>query len=156
MSSTPPRQPSPVPRPPASRPLTGLHRAYRGLPPRVRRELLIYGVALICGLLLMPLLIWFAGNRVLGPYTHGQNPHAGPLALLADFFTGLAHGSAVFWVVALGPAGLLLLGRLLVWVVRVMPSGPARGARPAGPGAGPPRPARPVTSASRATPPRRT
>jgi hypothetical protein len=147
MSSTPPRQGSP-----ARRHLTGLRRAYGALPSRARRELLIYSLALLCGLLLMPLLIWFAGNRVLGPYTHGQNPHAGPFALLADFFVGLAHGSAVFWVVALGPAGLLLLARLLLWLVRVMPTGPARG----GPGVGPPRTVRPVTSANRATPPQRT
>lgn len=116
MSSTPPRQGSPAPRP-----LTGLRHAYGALPSRARRELLIYSLALLCGLLLMPFLIWFAGNRVLGPYTHGQNPRAGPFALLADFFVGLAHGSAVFWVVALGPAGLLVLARLLLWLVRVMP-----------------------------------
>ena len=40
------------------------------------------------GCVLMPLLIWVAGNRVLGPYTHGQNLHAGALALLGDFFIG--------------------------------------------------------------------
>ena len=34
----------------------------------------------------MPFLVWMVGNRVLGPYTHGQNPHAGPLALFADFW----------------------------------------------------------------------
>jgi hypothetical protein len=151
MSSTPPRQESAVPSA-LSGGARAVRQAYHGLPPRVRRELLVYGVALLCGLLLMPFLIWFAGNRVLGPYTHGTNPHAGPLALLQDFFLGLAHGSAVFWVVALGPAGLLLLGRLFVWVVRSMPSG----AGPAGPASGPPRSGRPVTSANRATPPRRT
>jgi len=69
----------------------------------------------------MPFLIWFAGSRVLGPYTHGQNAHAGPFALVADFFTGLVHGSAVFWAVALGPAVLLLLIRLFVALVRALP-----------------------------------
>jgi len=100
----------------------GLSDSYRALPRRLRRELIIYGVALLIGLLGMPLLIWFAGNRVLGPYTHGQNPHAGPFALLADFFVGLVHGSAVFWAVALGPAVLLLLLRLFVKVVLALPS----------------------------------
>src|SRR2546430_15989030 len=75
---------------------------------RARRELVIFGLALLCGLIVMPFLIWFAGSRVLGPYTHGQNAHAGPFALLADFFLGLLHGSAVFWAVALGPAGALV------------------------------------------------
>jgi hypothetical protein len=59
---------------------------------------------------------------VLGPYTHGQNAHAGPLALVADFFSGLAHGSGVFWAVALGPAVLLLLIRLFVALVRALPT----------------------------------
>ncbi len=103
-------------------PLTRLRDTYTAQP-RVRRELIVYGSALLIGLILMPFLIWFAGNRVLGPYTHGQNPHAGPFALFADFVVGLAHGSAVFWAVALGPVLLLLLIRLLVWLYRLRPSG---------------------------------
>ncbi|MBV8496712.1 MAG: hypothetical protein JO361_08020 [Gammaproteobacteria bacterium] len=94
--------------------------------PRARRELIASGTALLCGLVLMPLLIWVAGNRVLGPYTHGQNPRAGPLALLADYFVGLAHGSAVFWVVALGPLLLLWVLRLFMALLRVRPG--SRGA----------------------------
>jgi len=115
---TPPRTGESVP--PFER-LTQLRDSY-GAQSRARRELIIFGAALLFGLVAMPLLIWVAGNRVLGPYTHGQNLHAGPLALLADFFVGLAHGSAVFWAVALGPAVLLLLLRLFVKVVRALPS----------------------------------
>jgi hypothetical protein len=103
--------------------LTHLRDTYEALP-RARRELIIYAAALLCGLVPMPLLIWFAGSRVLGPYTHGQNLHAGPLALFADFFVGLAHGSAVFWAVALGPAVLLLLIRLFVRLFRALPADP--------------------------------
>jgi hypothetical protein len=91
----------------------GVRARLRGLS-RTRRELLGLALALLVGLLLMPLLIWVAGNRVLGPYTHGQDLHAGPLALLQDFFIGLLHGSAVFWAVALGPAVFILLLRLFV------------------------------------------
>jgi hypothetical protein len=98
-----------------------LHATAGGLSPRVRRELIIYAVALLCGLLLMPLLIWVGGNRVLGPYTHGQNGHPGPLALLEDFFVGLLHGSSVFWAVALGPALLLVLVRLFIRLLRSLP-----------------------------------
>ena len=89
------------------------------VPPRVRRELIVYGVLLLIGLIGVPLLTWVAGNRWLGPYTHEQNLHAGPLALLQDYFLGLLHGSAVFWVVALGPAVLVLLVRLFIWLVRL-------------------------------------
>jgi hypothetical protein len=78
----------------------------------------MFGAALLFGLIGVPLLIWVGGNRVLGPYVHGQNLHAGPFALLQDFFLGLLHGSAVFWAVALGPAALLLLVRLFIALVR--------------------------------------
>jgi hypothetical protein len=92
------------------------------LTPRARRELLVLGAALLCGVLVMPLLVWVVGNRVLGPYTHGQNTHAGPLALLADFLLGLLHGSAVFWAMALGPLVLLLLLRALLAALRAVPA----------------------------------
>jgi hypothetical protein len=105
--------------------LTQLRDSYVALP-RARRELLILAAALLWGLVAMPLLIWVAGSRVLGPYTQGQNTHAGPFALLTDFFIGLAHGSAVFWVVALGPVALLVLLRLLVKLARAVPARRAR------------------------------
>jgi hypothetical protein len=92
---------------------------------RVRRELLIFGIALGLGVLLMPFLIWMVGNRVLGPYTHGQDLHAGPVKLLGDFFVGLAHGSVIFWCVALGPYFLVLFVRVLYAFVRSAPAASA-------------------------------
>jgi hypothetical protein len=89
--------------------------------PRAGREALLLGGALLFGVVVMPLLIWLVGDRILGPYTHGQNLHAGAFALLQDFFVGLGHGSAVFWAVALGPLVLLLLLRLFVRLLRVLP-----------------------------------
>src|SRR5579862_1017747 len=90
---------------------------------RTQRVLMLYAAALLFGLLGVPFLIWLAGNRVLGPYTHGQDLHAGPFALLADFFVGLAHGSSVFWLVALGPLAILLLLRLFIRLLRALPGG---------------------------------
>jgi hypothetical protein len=78
---------------------------------RTQRELILFALMTVFGLIVMPFVIWIASGRVLGPYTHGQNLHAGPLALVADYYTGLVHGSAVFWCVALGPAVLVLLIR---------------------------------------------
>lgn len=89
------------------------------LPPRLRRELIVLGALLLFGLIGVPLLIWTAGNRWLGPYTHGQNPHAGPFALLQDYGLSLLHGSGVFWVVALGPVALVLLVRLFIQLIRI-------------------------------------
>ncbi|MGB6603443.1 MAG: hypothetical protein WA747_04390 [Steroidobacteraceae bacterium] len=89
---------------------------------RLQRELIIYGAAVGCGLILMPFLIWGIGSRVLGPYIHGDNPHASPFALFGDFWAGLVHGSAVFWIVALGPAVVILLARSFLALLRVIPS----------------------------------
>jgi hypothetical protein len=86
-----------------------------------QRSLILYALALLFGVLIVPLLIWLVGNRVLGPYTQGPNLRAGPLALLQDFFVGLAHGSAVFWAVALGPVAILLLLQLFLWGLRALP-----------------------------------
>ena len=89
---------------------------------RTRRELSLYGGALALGLLVIPLLIWVVGHRTLGPYTHGDNPHGlGPLALYADYFSGLAHGWLGYWAVAVGPALLLLAGRLWLTLLRHLP-----------------------------------
>lgn len=85
---------------------------------RLRRELIIFGIAFAGGLLLMPFLIWLVGERVLGGYTHGQDLHAGPVKLLGDFFVGLAHGSVIFWCVAVGPYLLILFVRLLYALTR--------------------------------------
>src|SRR5207248_8744148 len=73
--------------------LTRLGERYGALP-RAKRELAIFGIALLFGLVAMPFLIWFAGNRVLAPYIQGQSPHAGPFALTADYLLGLLQGSA--------------------------------------------------------------
>ena len=89
---------------------------------RGRRMLTLFGAALALGLFVVPLLIWLAGHRALGPYTHGDNPRAlGPLALYADYFSGLAHGWLGYWTVALGPAVLLFLARLWLTLMRRLP-----------------------------------
>ena len=71
---------------------------------------------MVAVLRLVPLAIWLVGNRILGPYPHGSNPHAGPMALLGDFFVGLSQGAISFWVVALGPALIILFARV-VWAL---------------------------------------
>lgn len=89
---------------------------------RARREAAIFGGALAFGLLVVPLLIWVVGHHTLGPYSHGDDPRGfGPGTLLADFFAGLGRGWIAFWVVALGPALLLLGLRLWLALVRHFP-----------------------------------
>jgi hypothetical protein len=89
----------------------------------MRRELLILGIALFCGFVLIPLAIWLAGNRILGPYSHGQDTsNGGPMRLLGDFYTGLGHGSVIFWCVVVGPYVILSLARLLYLFIRSAPA----------------------------------
>lgn len=114
-----------MPAPMGTTPLEPLTRPWQSFArrPRAHRVLIVAAAALAVGILAMPFLIWAVGNRFLGPYAHGDNPKAGPWALFADYVVGLAHGSAVFWVVALGPLALVLLIRgflaFLRWVSQV-------------------------------------
>ncbi len=64
--------------------------------------------ALIVGVALMPILIFYAGVAALGRYD-GASLHA----LYASLFTGLQEGSLASWLVMLGPYALYLLYRLL-------------------------------------------
>ncbi len=75
---------------------------------RTRRELLAMALALASGLLVLPWLIWIAGQLVLGPYVGG-----GVLRFIGDFFVGLAHGELTFWSIVLGPPIFLALLRLM-------------------------------------------
>ena len=79
----------------------------------LRRELVIFAIAALLGFVIVPLLIWMAGHSALGAYNHG-----GAGRLLADFMTGLAHGSPIFWSVALAPYVLILLARFIYSQVR--------------------------------------
>ena len=88
---------------------------------RLTRELLFLGLALVLGVVIVPLAIWAVGNRILGPYTHGTNPHAGPMALLGDFYYGLSQGWVTFWIVALGPLVIMLFVRGAIALVRYQP-----------------------------------
>lgn len=89
---------------------------------RPRREAAFFGGALALGLFVVPLLIWLAGHRTLGPYTHGDNHQGlGPLTLYADYFSGLAHGWLGYWTVALGPVVMLLAARLWLALLRRLP-----------------------------------
>ena len=76
------------------------------------------------GLVIVPLLTWVVGTHVLGPYSRGTQVADRPLALLGDFYRGLAHGYVVFWIVAVGPAVLVYVVRLLVALARRQPGTP--------------------------------
>ncbi|HVO47395.1 MAG TPA: hypothetical protein VMT29_13785 [Steroidobacteraceae bacterium] len=85
------------------------------------RELMVFAVALLIGAVAVPFAVWAVGDRILGPYVHGSNPHAGPLALLGDVLRGLAQGAISDWIVVLGPFAIILFVRLSYALLRRRP-----------------------------------
>ncbi|HUI60293.1 MAG TPA: hypothetical protein VLX90_08720 [Steroidobacteraceae bacterium] len=117
------------------------------------RELIVFGVALLIGAVGMPFAIWAVGDRILGPYVHGSNPHAGPLALLGDVLAGLAHGALSDWVVVIGPFAIILFLRLahaLLWRRPAATTAPPAASPPSG---APPSASSPSTSPPSTRPP---
>jgi hypothetical protein len=107
--------------PPLLQPLDRVRRLFT-VRSRLGRELILIAGALLFGVILVPIAIWLVGNRILGPYTHGTNLHAGPMALLGDFFEGLSRGWVSYWIVALGPLVIILLARVAWALIRPKPA----------------------------------
>jgi hypothetical protein len=79
----------------------------------VRREILILTIALLCGIVILPLAIFLVGSRTLGTYAGGDLR-----GFMTNFFTGLGQGTFAFWTVALGPYVLTVLLRVLLDITR--------------------------------------
>jgi hypothetical protein len=75
---------------------------------KIVKQLGIAGIALVCGLGLLPPLIYVAGAAALGAY---EGAGIGPL--YRSVFKGMADGSLAAWSVVLGPYALFLLFQLL-------------------------------------------
>jgi hypothetical protein len=84
-------------------------RRYRALP-RLRREVVTFGLMLLVALTVLPLAIWIAGQIFLGDYLRDPagGRSGGALALLADYVAGVMAGSPGHWLVLLGPYLLLV------------------------------------------------
>ncbi len=89
--------------------------SFRAKHPRLRRELWIAGGALLTGLIVLPLLIYMAGQLTLGPYASGSGSLG---AFIGDYYSGLVHGSGAVWWVVLGPYLFLALLRGVLLISR--------------------------------------
>jgi hypothetical protein len=91
-------------------------------------ETAVVAAALLVGVFLMPILIFYAGVATLGRYDG-----ASLQSLYGSLFASLKEGSIASWVVFLGPYALYLLFRaLLFWWRAGSPAGDrAAGGRPA-------------------------
>lgn len=71
-------------------------------------ELVVAGVGLALGLIVLPVLIFYAGVASLGRYEGASLGR-----LYSSLFEGLKQASIASWIVFLGPYGLYLLFRAL-------------------------------------------
>ena len=71
-------------------------------------ELVAAAAGLLLGVVLMPILIFYAGVATLGRFEGASLGH-----LYGSLFAGLREASIASWVVFLGPYGLYLLFRAL-------------------------------------------
>lgn len=81
--------------------------------PRIQFEAVTFGLAVLFGLVVMPVLIYLAGMVALQPYAHGN-----VFALYGDWFSGLFGQHSSFWIVVAGPVAFLTFFRLARWIVR--------------------------------------
>jgi hypothetical protein len=78
--------------------------------PPLLREFFIFTAALLFAVLILPSLIWFAGQVFLGDYIRNPTgtPVGGPMALTLDYLGGVFSFSPGHWLVLLGPYLLLI------------------------------------------------
>jgi len=75
---------------------------------KIVKQLGIAGIALVCGLGVLPPLIYLAGTSALGAYEGASIE-----TLYRSVLQGLNDGSVAAWTVVLGPYALFLLLQLL-------------------------------------------
>jgi hypothetical protein len=81
--------------------------------PRLKFEAMTFGLAVLVGLIVMPVLIYLAGTVALKDYANG-----GVFALYLDYFKGLFRPQPSYWVVLAGPFAFLILFRAFRWILR--------------------------------------
>ena len=80
---------------------------------RPKFEGLTLGIALLFGLVIMPVLIFIAGSYALKSYAHG-----GLFTLFVDFYKGLVDLRPSCWIVLVGPFVFLTFFRFCRYLVR--------------------------------------
>jgi hypothetical protein len=76
----------------------------------LRMELIVAAVGLLLGFVVLPALIFFVGNAVIGTYAGGAHRLG---SFYGNLFADLTGGSPIAWTLVTGPYVLLLLLRLI-------------------------------------------
>jgi len=80
---------------------------------RPKFEALTLAIAMLVGLVIMPVLIFIVGSYALKSYAHG-----GLFSLFVDFYKGLVDLRPSCWIVLIGPFVFLTLFRICRHVLR--------------------------------------
>lgn len=83
---------------------------------RLKKGLLVFGALFLCGLLLVPCLIYLVGQGIFGAYADGNL-----LAFLAAYFTRVLGADLSAWFLVLSPYLLWQTLRLTVRAMRGRP-----------------------------------
>jgi hypothetical protein len=84
---------------------------------RWKTELLILSGLLAFGLLVLPIAVYWVGEKVIGEYASDE----GLWGLLTAVWSGVAHGAPMAWILVLSPYVVVQLLRL-AWALRKPPS----------------------------------
>ena len=74
----------------------------------LRNELLLAAALLSCGLLPLPMVVYWVGSRVVGEYS----TESGVWDLIWDIWSDLAAGSVLAWILVVSPYLLIQLLRV--------------------------------------------
>jgi hypothetical protein len=93
------------------------YRASTGL----KRELTTLGIAVLMALLLLPVLVWMAGQFFLGDYIRDPSGArtGGFFAMWFDYLLGLATGKLGYWLVLLGPYAIYVSFKASRWLLKL-------------------------------------
>ena len=82
---------------------------------RWKRELIIAAAIFACGFFVLPVAIYWVGQRIIGDYA----PNAGMLDLAEQIWSDLLHLEPASWMLVLSPYLIVQLVRLVVRLSRI-------------------------------------
>ena len=80
----------------------------------MRRKLILLGCLLLLGAVALPVLVYYAGSKLVGPY-EGQG---GFPEFLGSIYLDAMQGQPAPWLLLSAPALLLIVWRAFRWLLR--------------------------------------
>ena len=80
----------------------------------MRRYLLTFGTLLFLGAVALPVLIYYTGSKIVGPYEGSGRI----MEFTGSIYVDALQGQPTAWLLLLAPAALLAVWRIFSWVRR--------------------------------------